>query len=173
MIEWSPTLARRVMAAMALVAAMLEVCCGISTLPREPLPSVPLLLAAGLLYFTAWRAMVVRSVEEGTGEKDRSEGRQIVTLAQFGGIVLMICTLMLVHGSNSAAELKGLLVLAGLWALGLSFHAFPKAYTPCAAVEPEPFIESEPAPERPGHAENPDLHRYVHVIQKLKSRGYR
>lgn len=161
------------MGVLAIVVAVTNGVCAVILNPEQWLITLGLAGSVGFV-FAGLQALVVPSVEEGAPESSREKGRGIVLVAQVMGTILLGWTLLHRQDHQFASALPmGLALMSGLLAFGLAMHAFPRAYASFTPIPDEKIAEPEPDLEAPPTPANPDLHRYSHVLQKLRSRGYR
>ena len=162
------------MAWMSLATAVASVTASI-LLMADSVSQALIAIPAGTAFgYAALWAMTVPSYDEEASDRLRTERRQLVAVAQVGAVGMLAWALLdLRRCTVSTAGIMALSLTTGTMAFWLALHAFPKAYPSCRPILEEPFIESEPAPDTPPVPANPDLHRYSHVLQKLRSRGYR
>jgi len=168
-----PTAARRALAVLALLVTIAHGAFALRLQLDSWLQGL-VFLCCGAYAFAGVRAMVVWSVPEGAPESSRGRGRDIVLVAQFSGTLLLGWSLIYNKFQQSPSGMSaGWVIATGMMAFALAFHAFPRTYPAFARILEEEFVESEDMPETPPTPAGPDLHRYSHVLQKLRARGYR
>lgn len=157
--------AHRVLAVLSILAAVVNSSSAILLEPDSWFLGPALWCCAGFVYAGA-KISVLSSAS--------GRGRDIILAAQVAGTGMLGWALLWNRSTPwNPPLLMGAALMSGILAFGLAMVAYPRAVgTFFADVAEEPPAEPEPADTPPVPA-NPDLHRYSHVLLKLRSRGYR